>query len=397
MSDPIFSIVKDEEQDLKSKIPSFLTKEQKVTTPTAFLKDYEATGDPVFKKAAGRSLEFLRKMAGGAVIVGAMATPKGRQLVGDEIVEKVAPKLLKGASEAIEKIVKTVELPSGKKLTGIVKRLNLDEIKPSQTGEDLFNETSQGYADGLVVVNRNTPQEKMVRLGKLTDPGTMPPIVVDSNGKIIDGNHRWAAAKLAGLNQIDVIQKDSAGKGQVGGILGAAGVTGATAGLTSILSKPSAPVEYKKPESILQSKKNETVQGSVNHDKLTEDILYRENRGATSTGENLYEVIGVTGDLGKYQVKPETLKDWARPWLGRDYTILEFIHSPEAQEAFYKEFLNVVDAYDLTHDEALAAWHGGWGTIGTGQGTKEERKIKFKAELQKRLKDPEMQRYVKGE
>lgn len=100
----------------------------------------------------------------------------------------------------------TVDLPTmDKPVTGIVERRELKSIKPSQSGEDLYNDTSRGYANGDIVDNLFTSQEKPRNVGKLTDPEKLPPIIVDEAGNIVDGNHRWAAAEMAGLKEIDVI------------------------------------------------------------------------------------------------------------------------------------------------------------------------------------------------
>jgi hypothetical protein len=81
----------------------------------------------------------------------------------------------------------TVTLPDGKKLKGQIVRKELHELTPVQSDKDVFNEKSKGFAKDL------------------THPDQMPPIVVDSNGYIIDGHHRWGAAQYAGLTHINVI------------------------------------------------------------------------------------------------------------------------------------------------------------------------------------------------
>ena len=109
---------------------------------------------------------------------------------------------------------------------------------------------------------------------------------------------------------------------------------------------------------------DETPKQEESKQDLRKGFTYVENRGAVSKGENVYEVKGVTGDLGKYQVKPQTLKEWSGPWLGKTYSPEEFLKDPDAQEKFMDEFLAVVDSYKLTPEEAAIIWHKGWGVLG---------------------------------
>lgn len=111
--------------------------------------------------------------------------------------------------------------------------------------------------------------------------------------------------------------------------------------------------------------------------KLRAGFIHSENRGANAQGKNLYEEIGVTGDLGKYQTSPQTLKEWSRPWLGKEYTPDEFRKDPEAQETFMDEFEAVVRRYKLSPEEAAVAWHKGWGAIGFPRMSFEEKKKKL--------------------
>lgn len=74
-----------------------------------------------------------------------------------------------------------------------LRHLPLDKVKPSQSGEDYINESS-------------TSLSKMIgqkwASGRLAD---YAPAVVDENLKIIDGNHRHAARRLAGISTIPVL------------------------------------------------------------------------------------------------------------------------------------------------------------------------------------------------
>jgi len=107
---------------------------------------------------------------------------------------------------------------------------------------------------------------------------------------------------------------------------------------------------------------------------LRKGFLHAENRGASASGEDVYKVKGVTGDLGKYQVKPQTLKDWSGPWLGKTYSPKEFLNDPKAQEEFMNQFLAVVDAYELSPEDAAIVWHKGWGVLGDNRPRDEKKK-----------------------
>lgn len=122
-------------------------------------------------------------------------------------------------------------------------------------------------------------------------------------------------------------------------------------------------------------------------------ILYAENRGAAASGEDLYGVVGVTGDVGKYQVSPPTLETWSEPWLGKKYDVESFKKDPEAQEKFFEQFTEVAKRLDLTPEQAAAAWHGGWGELGMG-GEREERDQKFMEDLNSRMEEDGMKQYL---
>jgi hypothetical protein len=62
-----------------------------------------------------------------------------------------------------------------------------------------------GYNDAL-------DQSKIARYLALP-ASTAPPIVVETNGQIFDGHHRFAVAKLRGLTEVDCIPRDGAGRG----------------------------------------------------------------------------------------------------------------------------------------------------------------------------------------
>jgi len=115
-------------------------------------------------------------------------------------------KKYKSAEEFVEaqsdELIKTREV--------LARNVKIDSIKPSQFGEDLYNATSRGYAEGHISrFSKPGMQgvETSVNVGKLKRPEQLPAIVVDNSGKIIDGNHRWAAAKMRGLKEISVVTK----------------------------------------------------------------------------------------------------------------------------------------------------------------------------------------------
>lgn len=127
-------------------------------------------------------------------------------------------------------------------------------------------------------------------------------------------------------------------------------------------------------------------------DIVRKGILYNENRGAVEAGKNPYVSVGPTGDLGKYQTSPETLKGWSKVWLGREYTPEEFLADENAQEKYFNEFLKVVERLDLTPEEAAVTWHRGWGEL--GEGDKATRDERFRSRLQMLMKDEISRRYL---
>lgn len=86
-------------------------------------------------------------------------------------------------------------------------------------------------------------------------------------------------------------------------------------------------------------------------------IQGHETRGMTP--EEAYRAIGVTGDLGSYQVNPETLKTYADEVFGRQVSQDEFLSDPQLQEQFapwlWKHLLDL----GFTEEEAVKAWNLG--------------------------------------
>lgn len=86
-------------------------------------------------------------------------------------------------------------------------------------------------------------------------------------------------------------------------------------------------------------------------------IQGHETRGMTP--EEAYKAIGVTGDLGSYQINPETLKTYADEVFGRQVSQDEFLSNPQLQEQFapwlWKHLLDL----GFTEEEAIKAWNLG--------------------------------------
>ena len=99
---------------------------------------------------------------------------------------------------------------------------------------------------------------------------------------------------------------------------------------------------------------------SFDRDNFKKRIAHVESRGTF----NPYKAIGITQDIGKYQVSPDTLNEWSEPWLDNRYTPEEYIKNPQAQEEFMKQYLDMVENYQLTPEEAAITWHRGWGALG---------------------------------
>jgi len=59
-SEDVLKLIKEEEKRLKEKVPSFLQETVK-TSPSKIFQDYQKTQDPIFKQAAGESLQQLKQ------------------------------------------------------------------------------------------------------------------------------------------------------------------------------------------------------------------------------------------------------------------------------------------------------------------------------------------------
>ena len=74
----------------------------------------------------------------------------------------------------------------------------LDKITPSQTGEDYDNDSSRELSRHIGEFGKS---------GRLQD---YEPIIVDKNMRILDGNHRHAARKIAGIKYIPALVQKTA-------------------------------------------------------------------------------------------------------------------------------------------------------------------------------------------
>jgi hypothetical protein len=81
------------------------------------------------------------------------------------------------------------------------KVLLLSSIKPSQSGEDRFNDSSIEAA--RILREWNEGKVKNDNIGYWND---FRPIVIDKNRNIIDGNHRYTAHEINGWKYIRVLQ-----------------------------------------------------------------------------------------------------------------------------------------------------------------------------------------------
>lgn len=173
-----------------------------------------------------------------------------------------------------------------------------------------------------------------------------------------------------------------------GGNVGLKTVVGGAIGVEALnqLTKPSV-TTYQSP------KETPKEPSKVNIEAIRAGLIHSENRGAVSKGADLYKVIGKTGDLGKYQANPQTVKEWSKVWLNKPYTSKEFLNDPQAQENFFNEFSKVVQRLNLTPEEAATAWHKGWGELGIGP--KETRDSRFIAKLRTNMQSPENQEYLR--
>lgn len=184
--------------------------------------------DQALELAKGTDTEVLEEIVKGGrkAIIGEKRTFGGREYIkttdgwkfhGKGTGEK-AQEHVKNSTEAETKKEKinslskpgetqTVTLPNEQKLTGIIKRVSLKSIKPSEEHAIKDNETAKEMANGEVSIFDENGKESNKSFGKLVDPNQLPPIVIDKNGLIIDGNNRYSALTFhTKLKEVNVIQ-----------------------------------------------------------------------------------------------------------------------------------------------------------------------------------------------
>lgn len=156
--------------------------------------------------------------------------------------------------------------------------------------------------------------------------------------------------------------------------------------------KKEQPKEAVQPEADILS---EQAKSNFDVENFRKGIVYNEVRGAIGAGLNPYEVVGRTGDLGKYQVSPDSLESWSKIWLGKKYTPEEFKKDPQAQESFFGQFIKVAERLKLSPEQAAIAWHRGWGLLGIGE-KGVERDQAFIQNLNAKMDEEISQKYLKS-
>jgi len=398
----ILPILQRQEKELKSKIPSTFIAD--IPTPSKDFSDFLITGKKYLKTRASKALSFLQDTE----VALANKTPEPLLKYGKRFGEnleqnfstKMSPEKMKEQTlnftpMGMAKVVKPILGAVAKEAPSILRKLgdyvyhttsvsNASKIRrgglqpaSGKYGRGVYFAPTQEFTGGygslegaMIRVKRsNLPKNFQEFPEQGWSEDSIPSSLVEVS---TDGGKSWKPGQG--------FAHPSTGKAKIGTILGGAGVATAA----SIFGKKE---DSKSPE-MFPSKSN------FDEQDFTKRLVNVENGVATSTGENLYDVIGVTGDIGKYQASPRTIKDWSKTWLNKQYTPEQFRKDPQAQEAFYKEFLAVVKKHELTPEQAAIAWHSGWGELGTGVGTKEKRHQIFTDSINKRMQSPENQRYL---
>lgn len=123
------------------------------------------------------------------------------------------------------------------------------------------------------------------------------------------------------------------------------------------------------------------------------DFIQRISHVETRNQDDPYKTVGVTGDIGRYQVSPQTLEAWSEPWLGKKYDQESFMQNPQAQDQFFTEYMNVADKYQLNPEEAAIVWHRGWGVLGD-QANKPKRGQLMRQYVDGLMQDPNSSGYL---
>lgn len=211
------------------------------------------------------------------------------------------------------------------------------------------------------------------------------------NNELMDFAEKNQQIYAKGGNDTDLLKKfwqeNNFGGEQAFGAVAGTGIAG-TGGLLQRIKQRQKQKKQEKLPSVPQE-----ITKQFNRADFSQRIVGVENEGELARGENVYKTIGITGDLGKYQVNPQTLNDWSKIWLNKEYTPQQFLNDPEAQEKFFNNFLDVVERLKLTPEEAAVTWHLGWGELGTGE-PREVRDKKFREALQQRMQTEKAQNYL---
>lgn len=182
-------------------------------------------------------------------------------------------------------------------------------------------------------------------------------------------------------------------KKMVGGDIAFAAVP--VAGTGGLLQRIKEKREEKKQASLPKVSQKVTQETpSFDRKSFSNRIAGIENEALVGQPDKMYKSVGVSGDLGKYQVSPQSLQDWSKAWLNKEYTKQEFLNDPQAQEKFFNNFLDVVERLKLNPEEAAVTWHRGWGLLGQGNKTREQRDKEFREYLSKEMQSRESQNYL---
>lgn len=113
-------------------------------------------------------------------------------------------------------------------------------------------------------------------------------------------------------------------------------------------------------------------------DRIKAEVAFRES----GTSKTPYATVGITGDYGKYQVSPDTLKSYSKKFLGKLVTPQEFLKNPDLQEKFMEETIKHLRSKGAKSlDAFLILHHRGWGDVSS----KRLRELKQSEEVKKYL------------
>jgi len=84
---------------------------------------------------------------------------------------------------------------------------NINSFLSNRNFKDVMWKEDLDLAKGFVRGDSQMSNGKEIKIKKLTNSSQLPAIVIDDFNKVIEGNHRWLAAKLAGLKDIKTVTK----------------------------------------------------------------------------------------------------------------------------------------------------------------------------------------------